>query len=343
MTAQAKTAKVVEDLVDYEGPQLLLLKTNRKFHMLAVAIQREGFESAFFGCEVTEKVFETYFDEIADLNFVFQRAYGKNYYFFDLSSADNGEVALQKASVDDSQKPEYWPQVGFFARSHTSPLHRSKRAGSTKTFKIDGRWGADDFSHFHGKMDDLYSLFGVIERLDPSYTNSAEENHFIRQAIKDRFWQGGGSYGGFYGSLTERSKHTNFAPLEVARIAYASPGEISLRGNKKALTDIANTIQTFDEHWEMLRGAYLNIYGVLRKEKLLSARPTKSFSSVAVRNIIRKNSSDLAIKMGIDKVDELYAVCDSNTLVFSKVVLSIFRRANELYLYYAEGRVQAAD
>jgi len=35
----------------------------------------------------------------------------------------------------------YWPQVGFFSRSHTTYFNRTAVIGETKTFKIDGRLG----------------------------------------------------------------------------------------------------------------------------------------------------------------------------------------------------------
>src|SRR5215831_8742778 len=97
MSVRAKTAELVEELVDYDGLQLLLLKTNRKRHMLAMAIQREGMDVPFFCCEITDKVYDSYFDEKADLHFAFQRAIGKNYYFFDLSKAVGNAVELEKA------------------------------------------------------------------------------------------------------------------------------------------------------------------------------------------------------------------------------------------------------
>src|SRR5262245_58946188 len=114
MTAAASSAKLVQDLVDYDGPQLILLKTNRSRHMLAIAIQRDDMEEPFFSCEVIDGTFSRYFDQRADLHYVFSRALGKNYYFFDLATAKDDVVKLTKASAIEAQDSDYWPQVGFF-------------------------------------------------------------------------------------------------------------------------------------------------------------------------------------------------------------------------------------
>ena len=341
MTAYAKRAEVIEELVEYDGPQLLLLKTSRKRYMLAMAIQREGMEEPFFGCEITDKVYDSYFDQTVDLHYAFQQAMGRNYYFFDLSKAEDDFVELEKAKAEDVDKPSYWPQVGFFARSHTTRFNRMTAAGETRTFKIDGRWGTNDFSHFHGKMADLYALFGVLDRLGGEH--DATERGFIRKTIQERFWQGGGSYVGFYDSLMVRNRLLKLSPLEVARIQYASPGEISLRGDHQVLSDINDIIEVFDEKWSELAGTYRTIRGTLRKEKLLKAKPTVRFSSTATRNFVRDATRKFAEDMRLERVDEIYDACDRNPLVFAKVVLSIFRRANELYTFHAEGRVQRAS
>jgi hypothetical protein len=48
----------------------------------------------------------------------------------------------------------------------------------------------------------------------------------------------------------------------------------------------------------------------------------------------------LAEGLQVELVDEIYEACEQNTLVFAKVILSIYQRANELFKFHAEGRVQ---
>jgi hypothetical protein len=154
MSASAKSAMIVEELVEYDGPQLLLLKTNRSRYMLAMAIGLwEEMGSAFFGCELTDKVYEQYFDQRADLHYAFVRAMGQSYYLFDLDRVDDhGTVELNRVSAENARNPTFWPEIGFFARSHTTRFNRPSAVGDTQVFLIDGKWGANDFSVFHAKM-----------------------------------------------------------------------------------------------------------------------------------------------------------------------------------------------
>jgi hypothetical protein len=343
MSALARTATVQEELVEYDGPQLLLLQTSKKRHMLATAIRYPEMSEPFFCCEISEKTYDRYFGQIADLHYAFARALGGSYYFFDLATADSKDtVSLHRAKDDEAKTPSYWPQIGFFARSHTTSFNLPKTSGSTKTFKIDGRWGANDFSHFHGKMSNLYALFGVLGRLSDG-TNDASEKSFIRHTIQERFWQGGGSYVGFYDSLMMRNRTLKLSPLEVAKIQYASPGEIALRGNKKALNEVNELLDVFDEKWKILSTHYGKIRGALQRENLLSAKPESEFSSRAMRAFVLSEIRKFADEMRLERVDEIYDACNRNVLVFAKVILSVYRRANELYTYHAEGRVQRLD
>jgi hypothetical protein len=254
---------------------------------------------------------------------------------------ENETVNLQKANEDEAENPIYWPQVGFFSRSHTNQFNKIEKSGTIKIYKIDGKWGANDFSNFHGKMADLYALFGVLERLDGVHSNT--ERGFIRKTVQDRFWQGGGSYVGFYDSLMIRNRNLKLAPLAVDKINYASPGEIALRGNKNALSDISDIICVFSEKWDELEADYRNIYRTLRKAGLLSASPTTDFPSPAMRSFVKRRAKEFAEKMRIEQAEQLYEACDRNVLVYTKVVLSIYRRANEVYVFHAEGRIQRPD
>jgi len=334
-----RIATVREILVDYDGPQLLLLSSDRRRDMLGVAVQRDGMKTPFFTCEVSKKAFQKYFDGTADLNYAFRHAYRGRYYFFDLGSDD--DVMLVSANHEEIQNEIYWPQVGIFSRSHTSNFNRATTEGSVvETFLIDGKWGASDFSRFHGKMAELYALFGVLNRLDGTHGKS--EQGFIREAIKERVWQGGGSYVGFYDELMARNRKLGLIPLDVAKIRYASPGEIDLRGNSSVLSDISDVLDLFEDQSVDLRRAYRSIHGALRKERLLSADPSTDFSSEAMRDFIESRTHEFASQMQIDKVDLIFAACDENVLVFSKVFLSIYRRSMALYSFQEEGRIQRA-
>ena len=85
---------------------------------------------------------------------------------------------------------------------------------------------------------------------------------------------------------------------------------------------------------------YRNIRGTLSHEGLLRERPSRRFSSPAVQTQVKRRTDAFASMLGIDYADTLYEACERNTLVYAKVMLSLYRRANEVYHFHEEGRVQ---
>jgi hypothetical protein len=168
------------------------------------------------------------------------------------------------------------------------------------------------------------------------------EKAFLSGSIRDRLWQGGGSYIGFYDTLFGHNKLHGIAPLDVARIQYASPGNIDLRGDPAALSFTANVISNFDAESLELKKLHDSVRNTLKKAKLLGAAPDSPFPSPAIGTFVENQARALAAALMLKQVDEIYAACGKNTLVFAKLMLSIYRRANELHLFEAEGRVQRA-
>lgn len=342
MIARPTTATLVEYLIDYDGPQLAVLKSDRNRNMLAHAVKRPNMREPFFGCEVTDKAYDKYFAGTADLHYAFQQAPKGSYYFFDNAfvEGEGDAVKLLPASQVDLENPDYWPAIGIFSRSHTSVFNREKTITTLKSYKIDGKWGAQDFSLFYGKMSDLYSLFAVLTRLDGA--TAPTERAFFATALRDRLFRGGGSYVGFYDDLDSHNSEHKLAPLEVSRIQYASPGHIDLRGDTNALAYTSDVIGIFEDSSRELTELYNKVHGILRREKLLGADPDATFSSRAIADFVNARALELAKAMKIENVEAVYAATGPNLLVFAKLVLSIYRRANELYMFEAEGRIQNA-
>ena len=340
MTRHAKTAKLLDYLVDYDGPQLAALKSDRNRDMLAHAVRRTGMKEPFFGCEVPEKAFNRYFDGTVDLSFAFHQAGNTAFYFFDNAYVDgSGDVVdLFPATLQDLKNDDYWPSAQIFSRSHTSLFNRARQDTSIRAFKIDGKWGASDFSHFYGKMSDLYALFAVLNRIDGA--TAPGERAFLAQTLRDRLWRGGGSYGGFYDDLDERNSLAHLARLEVAKIEYASPGKLELRGNADALSYTTDVIAVFEENWESLTKTYNEIYNTLRKAKMLGAEPDTAFPANAIRDHVLNRTTEFAHAMKLENIADIYTASGPNVLVFAKLILSIYRRASQLYIFQAEGRVR---
>jgi hypothetical protein len=331
---KAKTAEIAQVLIFYDEPQLVLLKTNKNNDFIAVAVDRDGLELGFFGCEIRDRNLSSYLAGKADLLFLFQNAVGDHYYFFDLTKADGKSVELEIASPQEASNAAYWPQAGVFSRSHTSAYRKSNASKATERFLIDGTWGANDFSHFHGKLSDLYAFVGAARRLAGKFAK--QEFDYISGAIKSRLWQGGGSYVAFYDDLV--NKVQAISPLEISKIQYASPGEIIFRGDASLFKDVREVMDAFRDNRRELHALYVSIHGALSKASLLRASRTSRVPR-AIADTIFKECSALASGMNVDGVDTLYDACDRDLLTFAKVVMSMYRRADDLYSFQAEGRV----
>jgi hypothetical protein len=292
----------------------------------------------FFAAEVRENVFNKYFDGKADLNYVMRNAVYDKYYMFDLGDAAGGSVRMRPIEKTYAEEHEFFPEPGAFARSHTHTFNPRHTEGVTvHRFGIDGNWQANDFSHFHAKIANLYGLFSVLRRLD-DVEPEIPERAYMRQLVRERFWRGGGSYVGFYDELYDHIR--NLSPLEVESIVYQSPGQIVFRGDAAAFAEIDQIVDVFSRDERQLRERYRLIHGILRRERLLREGPRARFSTPEIAARAREEATTLATGMRLDRVSEIMESCDNNSVVFCKIIMSIYRRANELYTFHAEGRVQ---
>jgi len=96
----------------------------------------------------------------------------------------------------------------------------------------------------------------------------------------------------------------------------------------------------FDDNGPILSNIYNSINGILSKEDLRSARAgTASFSSNSTEAYVNEKTLQLATQMSLP-ANQTLKLCENNTLVFSKLILSFYRRAHALYMFHAEGRVR---
>jgi hypothetical protein len=334
----SKAAKIRQTLVFYDGPQLVLLETDRGHSMLAIAISKDGMGYPMFAAEIIGNQLEKYLQGKVDLNFVFRSTPISRLYFLDLSGTENEEVKLNRASKIDSQNKDYYPLPGVFSRSHTHPLEEEVHKGDgSQRFLIDGKWEASDFSGFYGKIADTYAMTYVSTNLATTVATETDRT-FLRESITDKNWQGGGSYGAFYGGMRGRARSLH--PLKVEGIEYHSPGYIDVVGNKHVLDGVIRSINRLIIDLGDIAKLYRAIYRVLRREKLLRAEKTATLSSDALETYIHTQTMKLADSVGLPNPSAVYAACENSHVIFAKVVLSYSRRIRDLARFYVEGRVK---
>lgn len=333
------TATVKAVLVYFDGPQLIQLESSRNNNMLAVAVHHPKSDNVFFGCETGEKQFDRYWGEKADLHYVFQNALRHQYYLFDYEDdSEREKVVLDPLPQNDPVTEKYLPKVGIFSRSHTSKLARNKLPLGQREYFIDGKWAATDFSRFYNKFADLYALFAVFGENWVDLSDGKKEE--VSDIVKSKMFRGGGSYVGLYDQLMDQVISSSLSTLDVKEIKYASPGKLVLSGNPEVLSDVNDAIKLMSMSKDSLGASYRKIHGILSVEKLLGERPTKKFSTPDRQRFVKTQTDHFASEMGLSDTQALYEASGRKTIVYSKIVLSIYRRLKEVYLFHEEGRIQ---
>ncbi|MBF0166199.1 MAG: hypothetical protein HQL45_01105 [Alphaproteobacteria bacterium] len=357
-------ANFIQTLMYYDGPQIVLLSLGKTgANIVGVAIEKEGMDYPFFACAVKKRDWQRYIDGKVDLFYLFKNPAGGRRYFFDLNKiTDDSRVSLQQAKGNENFDNAYWPERGVFSTCHTEELqHGRTQENDVQVFNIDGTWEAMDFSGFYSKISDIYAIF-LLRDMFKNKTHADKILSKVKSGVKARFWQGGGSYKGFYHALSHSMPF--MSPLRVSRIQYASPGQIELRGREDIFVEMILSLSCFeetnreaaessrnkvgvvsnkDELVESPPEKYRYIDNILSKEKLKTAKPDTKFSSGVIKESVKNKAASLLSDVGVQDTDTFFSkICDENVLIFAKLTLSIYRRFKGVNDFISEGRVEAA-
>ena len=332
-------ASLIQTLVLFDGPQVVLLKSDRGFNVIAVACDKAGYKYPMFAVEISDTMLRRYLEQRVDLNYVFrQKESYKKYYFFDWTRINNKSFRLTAALGEEIKSDSFYPEPGFFARDHTSDYNVNRVvSNAAKIFSIDGKWDAPDFSRFYAKIADVYA-FAILSSSNLKSRLAAPDLEIMRQSIAEYAWKGGGSYRSFYVRLLDAV--TSLNPLDVARIQYASPGTIEVVGGNEPLKEIDNILEIFSTRSPALKESYTALERLLEREGI-KGNDKDHFITPSVERYIHKVSESFARDLGISDLDGMYDMCSGNTSIFAKVVLSYYRRGRDLYSFQAQGRVSS--
>ncbi|WP_407193223.1 hypothetical protein [Bradyrhizobium sp. STM 3566] len=332
-------AKFVQVLEYVDGPQAVLLERSADSKIVGVAIDREGFQSPFFGAEISRDQWERYRRGFVDFRFLFTHPRWKNWFYFDLADADkDGSITLLHAVKDELVEKHYLPEAGFFARDHSEPIQANDAAHlETHSYRIDGSWDLGDFSQFYGKITDIYSFFLALKKYDAPDT-SPDLKKRVRQAFAGHPLRGGSSYVNLYEDLW--SVQGIMDRISVRRIQYASPGNVDVNGRADIFDEMHISLAEFAKNFENLKMGYGNLYRFLAANQLLKADAERFDKSGPLADRINSLAGALAAALKLPDIETIYRLTDRNALSFAKIVLSYFRRLERYYLFFAEGRVQ---
>lgn len=330
-------ASIIETLVYYDGPQLVILEDGSDYVILGTAIEKEGMQYPLFCAAALKRHFTNYMLGKVDLRFIYKATPGRRLYFTELPHGTS-ECHLRRATQRELADESVFPESGIFSSVHTHLMKdQTYLENDIQKFLIDGTWEARDFSRFHGRMADIYSLLHITQRLGAEVVDDSELT-YLRSSISEKPWQGGGSYLSFYGSM--KDKMASMHPLRVSGIEYHSPGYVDLAGKKQILEDIIQSIELIIANHKDLLKTYRAIYKLLKEENVLGVGNSENISNERVAKLITHLATSLANRLGLPNTGQLYVACDQNDAVYSKLVLSYFRRVKGLADFYVQGRVR---
>lgn len=329
-------ATFVQTLVYYDGPVLALLQDRHGNNILAFAIHEEvaGFDEPYVAKSTSPKLLSDYLQQKIDLSYLMRAHRGGDPYLFDWAKFEQ-EVQLVPAETVVEDVAEYLPMPGFFARNHTEQFKGIKvSALASHTYRIDGRWSANDFSRFYAKLDDLYSLFSYLEEVKDATGPLAQK---LVEKVAKYPWQRGGSYLGFFKDIAADAKQDY--PLQVSKIKYASPGVIEVKGVYSSLTQIDALVGIFDEGKADLATLYRELRGILEREGVLGT-DDKDFSNKATARMAVERADKLLAGLSVSDPGAVKQACQNHWVPYSKIALAIYRRGEEFHRFHEEGRMR---
>ncbi len=339
-TSALKSATFSQVLIFSDGPQLVLLDTAATSKVVAVAINKKGFDYPFLAAEVSLAQFNDYLAEKFDLRYLFLRADLKRHYIFDLPDFDQKEVSLAPFHLSEERQDRFLPEPGLFARHHTDEVeNRDKFIQSTEIYNVDGSWDLPEFSRFYRQVSDIYSILNAIDL----YTDDTAEV-IDRRQVQTAFmkpFQGGGSYVSMYDQLLLAQPRGQ--RLRVGGIQYHSPGYVEIRGRVDPFREIRALIDRVEERRADIAQGYKTLHRLLKRLKLLTLSAEKFDKKSETAELVTVEGKRFSEVLGAVGWNELSAISGGNPLVAAKALLSLYRRATRLQEFFAQGRLSFPD
>src|SRR3954463_1681905 len=212
MTIAPSSAQVLQILLWYDQPEIVLLKRDSVEYILAVSSgHADNDETIYVGASMTLGRIADYAAGKFDLRYALAHANLRRYWTFSFHGNEEA-VDLARLSKSSDIVASSLPDSGFFSRDH-QPIEtvRHRVPDTEEEFGIDGGWELGEFSKFYGQVEDIYYIFNDIDLFESAQTPIATKQ-VIKKAF-DRSWGGGGSYVAFYDKIANDNSHV--APLKV--------------------------------------------------------------------------------------------------------------------------------
>jgi len=340
MSEKKRRAKYVSTLVYVDEPQLILLES-KKTKIIAMAIDLGGHEFPFMAATMTDVDWRKYKRGSVDLRYLFAFARLRRLYKFDLGELNLNTGLLMEPWPADLPVANFLPDSRFFVRDHTEPLPIVQSASALQHFALDGAWGLPDFASFYNKISDIYAFISAIAKFKSAQT-SYDEKRSIISAFAHHPFRGGFSYVNLFDHL-ERLLGSGDS-LQVQSIRYASAGYVNVKGNRSVFAEIQEFINIFSNKNEEIGKQYNKLYKYLADGDFLAQDSAAlERTSPEILKLIRDEAKTLAHMMSFAEFDLMDTFADRNEVVLAKIIMAFYRRIEQSFMFFAQGRVEFGD
>lgn len=321
-------------LFEFMEPILILFKSGKTYFFASALPSEKGFVEEYLVVSVTPKVCKRYFREDIDLRYLYET--NPHRAFYKISATDIYEDRVRATPYDEVITEEMLPDPQFFVSSHTAEyMPMAKKFDALETLYIDGNWEMEDFGKFSSRYRDIYTFEQAISKLSDANT-STDQKAKLTAVFQGNSLQGGGSYVSFFRDLSGIIPANE--QYDLARVQYASPGRIELRGKGHVFDRLELHVKNMISNGSKIRKTYNELHEYMSKRDFLDVTQTTAAPSEAQRDRINDMSKKLLSDLQLDLFDIIYNQTNKNTVSTAKISMAIFRRVKAASMFFAEGR-----
>jgi hypothetical protein len=316
-----------------DEPLLIQLKSH-KSSLLALAVPSPKDKALYVATTVSAKDLTAYFDGHLDLRYLFTFPSNRSVYIFDLMAMKDGRVMMDPF---ESKLPEkYLPAPRFFSTSHTHDDSEKMPPSDVEKLDVDGEWDMPDFGEFYSRYSDVYYFLSTTNTFTDE-SRPIEKRKKIKETFTTTPFRGGFSYVNFYSGLPVALSRQE--RLRMDKIKYESPGYVDVHGDGDTFSETEALVRSFLDNRVQLREMYNRLHEYLSKNNYLVMAGQNFLPNDPAATFIDHHATQIAEVLGLPNIDTVKSLVENNSLVFAKIILSLYRRIKETAQFFAQGRM----
>lgn len=318
--------RLVEILLEYDGPQVVLGKDFYGKYFICVAVPDEDNYELFLGARISDDNLEQLRAGRVDLRYALTAERGRKRKLVTFSYAGYEEtVRIQPLEVEPAE--EWLPESKLFLHD---VVEMEAAEQSRVTVGIDGRWDIQDLESFPQALAGPYAFLYAVMR--------GAEGQFDRvRAMFQRYpWRGGFSTVNFYRDLYRAIPASD--RVVVQKMEYASPGVFELSAEHNVINALHDEVESFSttDSYEI----YQELHREMSSRELLGRTLEEAFVDEGVEEFLHESCRQLARAIRFRHLNRLYRLSGNSWFQAAKLLLAHYRRLVDLAEFYRSGKAE---